>query len=142
MSQEMQATAPLAAPTGKGLHIGLWIAQALLAVAFGMAGMMKLTTPMEQLAAGMAWVQSSPEALVRFIGLSEVAGALGMILPAATRIKPILTPLAAVGLVTIMVLAAGVHVSYGEAPIPNVVLGGLAAFVAWGRYKKAPIAGR
>ena len=68
-------------------------------------------------------------------------GAIGLILPAATKIKPTLTPLAALGLLTIMILAMAFHLSRGEAqalPI-NMVLGGLAAFVAWGRTKKAPI---
>ena len=82
-----------------------------------------------------------PLPLVRFIGVSELAGAIGLILPAATKIKPTLTPLAALGLLTIMILAMAFHLSRGEAqalPI-NMALGGLAAFVAWGRTKKAPI---
>ena len=82
-----------------------------------------------------------PLALVRFIGISELLGAVGLILPALTKIKPLLTPLAALGLLTIMILAMGFHVSRGEAgTLPfNIVLGGLAAFVAWGRTSKAPI---
>ena len=129
-------------PIGKGLHIGLWIAQVLLAVCFGMAGMMKLTTPYEQLVSGQAWARSIPEALMKFIGLAEVLGALGVILPSATRVKPALTPIAAVGFVVIMVLAGGVHLWHGESPVPNIVLGALAAFVAWLRFKAAPIAPR
>lgn len=139
MTQHVQSSSGAAAPRGRGLHIGLWVAQGLLAVGFGMAGLMKLTTPYQQLVSSQAWAQSMPEALLRFIGLSEVAGALGVILPAATRIKPILSPIAAVGLVTIMILATGVHLMHGEPPIANVVLGGLAAFVAWGRFKRVPI---
>jgi hypothetical protein len=128
---------------GKGLHIGLWVAQVLLAVGFGMAGLMKTTTPIDQLAQKMPWVADLPH-LVRFIGLSELAAALGLVLPAATRIKPALTALAAAGLVVVMVLAAAFHVSRGElGALPvNFVLGGLAAFVAWGRWQKAPIAPR
>jgi putative oxidoreductase len=128
----------------KVLQVALWIAQALLAVAFGMAGIMKTTTPIAELAAKMAWTGSLPEAVVRFIGVAELAGALGVILPAATRVRPALTPLAASGLVVIMVLAGLLHLSRGEAgalPI-NLVLGGLAAFVAWGRYRTVPIAPR
>lgn len=128
----------------KGLHIGLWIVQGLLAVAFGMAGVLKTIMPISELAAQMGWPGDLPAALVRFIGLSELAAAVGLILPAALRIRPILTPLAALGLVVVMVLAAGFHLVRGEVealPI-NLAFGALAAFVAWGRYKKAPIAPR
>jgi hypothetical protein len=85
-----------------------------------------------------------PLPLVYFIGAVEVLGAIGVIVPAATRIKPILTPLAALGFLVIMVLAAGTHAMAGEFPgiAVNVVLGSLAAFVAYGRWKKAPIAPR
>jgi hypothetical protein len=92
----------------------------------------------------MIWVNAVPVGLVRFIGASELAGALGLILPAATRIKPSLTPLAASGLIVVMVLAAAFHASRGELqalPI-NFVLGGLAAFVAWGRFRRAPVEAR
>lgn len=128
----------------KGLHVGLWVAQVMLALAFVGAGLMKLTTPVEQLRAAMPWVNGAMGPLVRFIGAAEFAGALGLILPAATRIKPGLTPLAAAGLATVMALAALTHLSRGELGMvaPNLVLGGLAAFVAWGRARKAPIAPR
>ena len=125
------------------MSIALWIAQLLLAVAFGMAGSMKTFTPIDTLAQQMSWISDAP-ALVRFIGISELAGALGMILPALTRIKPSLTPLAAWGFVIIMILASIFHGSRGEwSAIPaNLVLGALAVFVAWGRTSKAPIAAR
>jgi putative oxidoreductase len=124
------------------VNILLWLVQILLACAFGMAGVMKSTQPVDVLAAnGIAWAPQLPLALVRFIGISEFLGAVGLILPALTKIKPFLTPLAALGLLTIMILAMGFHVSRGEAgALPaNIVLGGLAAFVAWGRTSKAPI---
>lgn len=126
----------------KGLHIGLWVVQVLLFLAFAMAGGMKLFNPA---AAEMAKQQSNmPYALTYFIGVSEVLGALGMILPAATRIAPKLTGFAGIGLLTIMVLAFGFHLSRGELSHtpPVIVLGALAAFVAWGRLKRAPIAPR
>lgn len=128
----------------KPLRAGLWAAQIVLALAFAAAGSWKATAPIADLTAKLPWVAGSPEALVRFIGASELAGALGLILPAATRIKPWLTPLAAAALALVMVLALGLHASRGEwAGIPpNVVLGGLAAFVAWGRARKAPITPR
>jgi hypothetical protein len=124
------------------MHLALWAVQALLALAFLAAGGMKLATPIDQLLAnGMTFVAYTPEPLVRFIGASEVAGALGLILPSAIRLAPRLTPLAAALLGVVMVLAAGAHLSHGEAPmvLPNIVLGGLSAFVAWGRLRRAPI---
>jgi len=125
--------------------IALWVAQILLALFFGGVGIMKLTQPIEALGAMMTWVNVSPVWLVRFIGFAELAGALGMILPAVTRILPFLTPLAALGFVIIQVLAIGVHASLGETGMTlplNIVLLALSLFVAWGRWKKAPIAPR
>ena len=123
------------------MNIALWIVQVLLALGFFASGMMKLVIPVEQLAQqGANWMIEMPW-LVKFIGISEVAGGLGMILPAATRIKPILTPIAAVGLAIIMVLASGYHASRGEfsAIATTFILFAMAAFVAWGRFKKVPI---
>ncbi|RPE70953.1 DoxX-like protein [Pacificibacter maritimus] len=134
-----------AAQTGKGWNIGLWVAQGLLAAMFMMAGATKLASGSAELVAmGMGWAENAPFLLIKFIGLAEVAGALGLILPAATRIMPHLTKLAAAGLCVIMVLAAGVHILRGEfAVVPvNLVLFALAAFVVWGRTNKAPIAPR
>jgi putative oxidoreductase len=124
------------------MHILLWVVQILLGCAFGMAGVMKSTQPVQTLVeGGIAWAAQLPLPMVRFIGVSELLGAIGLILPAATKIKPWLTPLAALGLLAIMILAMAFHLWRGEVqatPI-NIVLGGLAAFVAWGRTKKAPI---
>ncbi|MBL7899698.1 MAG: DoxX family protein [Crocinitomicaceae bacterium] len=127
----------------KGLHIGLWVVQILLALAFGMAGFMKLTAPLDQLAAsGMSFVTEYSSGMVKFIGATELLAALGLILPAALRILPVLTPLAAVGLAVVMVLAANYHISHSEPFIPNIVFLVLALFVAWGRFKKAPVAAK
>ncbi len=142
----MAATAPNHSnpQSRRGLRAALWIVQILLAVAFAMSGLMKLMQPIADLASQMGWVASVPAALVRFIGAAELAGAAGLILPALTRIQPRLTALAALGLVVVMVLASVVHATRGEfGMIPvNLVLGALAAFVAWGRGKAAPIAPR
>jgi hypothetical protein len=123
------------------LHIGLWIAQTLLFFAFAFAGFLKATTPLDQLALKMPWVSATPGWLVRFIGLSELAGGLGMMLPSLSRIRPSLTAWAGVGLATVMGLAAAFHLSRGELGVlpENAVLGGLAAFVAWGRGTRAPL---
>jgi uncharacterized membrane protein YphA (DoxX/SURF4 family) len=136
------AAAGSAKSPGKTLHLGLWVIQVLLAVVFGMAAVMKLGTPYAELAENQPWARHTPEMLVKFIGIIELAGAIGVILPAATRVAPFLTPLAAAGFVVIMVLAGGLHASLGEPPIANLVLGVFAAFVAWGRFKKAPISPR
>ena len=85
-----------------------------------------------------------PEGLIKFIGFAELAGGLGLILPAATRIKTWLTPLAAAGLFTVMVLAAGHHLMYGELGliVPNVVMATFLGLIAFGRHKVAPIVSR
>lgn len=127
----------------KALHIALWAVQAPLAAMFLMIGFMKSTTPLAELSATIPMAGELPW-LVRFIGVSEVLAGLGLILPALLRIKPWLTPLAALGLFIIMVLAFGYHAMQAEyASLPvNLVLGAMAAFVAWGRQNKAPIAAK
>jgi uncharacterized membrane protein YphA (DoxX/SURF4 family) len=140
MTTASASTTP--ATPSKGLHIGLWVVQVLLALAFGASGLMKMTTPIADLAKNMPWVADMP-GLVRFIGTSEFLGAVGLILPAALRIVPKLTGIAAAALVVVMVLAFGFHImqhdEFGHM-MPSVVLGALAAFVAWGRLVGAPIA--
>lgn len=128
----------------KFLHWLLWAAQVLLWFAFVMAGSMKATTPYAELATEMAWVSAVPEGLVRFIAIAELLGGIGLLLPAVTRLRPGLTAVAAAGLVLVMLLASVFHLSRGEVgSVPvNAVLGGLAAFIAWGRWKKAPITAR
>jgi uncharacterized membrane protein YphA (DoxX/SURF4 family) len=113
----------------------LWGVQILLALAFLASGMLKLTQPYDALAAQMAWVGAVPPWLVLFIGVAEVLGAVGLVLPAATGVLPWLTPLAAAGLALTMLLATLFHLARGElamAPVP-LLLGLLAAFVAYAR---------
>ena len=136
-----------AASTGRPsrtLGVALWLAQALLAAVFALVGYTHALEPIAVAIARASWVASLPVPLVRFIGVTELAGALGILLPAATRIQPRLTPLAAAGLATVMVLAIPFHTLRGETKeiAINLVLGGLAAFVAWGRARRAPIAPR
>ncbi|MFK8060342.1 MAG: DoxX family protein [Polaribacter sp.] len=125
----------------KGLHIGLWIAQGLLAIMFIMAGLTKATQPIEELAESLPWVTDTSAGLVKFIGISELLGGLGLLIPSIFRFKPQLTVFAALGLAIVMVLAAGFHASRGEyaAIGANVVFILIALFIAWGRSKKAPI---
>jgi uncharacterized membrane protein YphA (DoxX/SURF4 family) len=141
----MTTAALTAAPARRtGLNVTLWVVQVVLAALFGMAGLMKLTQPIDALAASLPWVTSVPEMLVRFIGAAELAGALGLILPSLTRIQPRLTALAALGLAVVMVLASAFHLTRGEASMlpMNLVIGLLALSVAWGRGKAAPITPR
>lgn len=124
----------------KKLHIALWIVQVLLAFAFGMAGFMKITKSVEQLAQmGLSFVTSYEPQTILLIGTTEVLAAIGLILPAALRILPFLTPLAATGLSIVMILATQYHVAQGEPFVATVLLLALAVFVAWGRFMKAPI---
>ncbi|UYO00158.1 MAG: DoxX family protein [Devosia sp.] len=135
----------MSASTNKVLHIGLWLAQIALAAVYLAAGFMKISQPIDALvASGMAYAGDYPELLTRFIGTVEILGAIGLILPALTRILPVLTPLAALGLSTIQVLAFVLHLSRGEYSVlpVNVVLLALSLFVLWGRLRKAPIAAR
>ena len=116
------------------LNFWLWAAAGLLAVLYLMAGFMKATQPIDKLAAQMKWPAELPK-LTRFVGWSEVLGAIGLILPLLTGILAWLTPLAAICLVVVQVLAIGFHMMRKEVMIIpfNVVLLALAAFVAWGR---------
>jgi uncharacterized membrane protein len=118
------------------MDIFLWIVQAVLAVMFAMAAVMKTTQPKDKLVEKLPWVADFSAGTVRFIGIVEFAGALGLILPAATGIATVLTPLAAVGLGITMLLAATYHARKKEFPAIglNAVLLILAALVAWGRF--------
>jgi uncharacterized membrane protein len=118
------------------MNVALWIVQAVLAVAFGLAGVMKTTQPREKLGKSLPWVQDVSDGTLRLIGVAEFAAAVGLILPAATGIAVWLTPLAACGIALIMVLAARLHARRKEpgAIAVNVLLLTLAVLVAWGRF--------
>lgn len=119
------------------MNIVLWVIAGLLAVAFGFSGVMKLVQPRAKLvASGQGWAEHAPAGAEKVVGALEVLGALGLILPAVTGIAPILVPLAALGLVVVMLCAMVVHVRRKEfsALVVNAVLLLLAAVVAWGRF--------
>ena len=122
------------------MNVALWVVQGLLAALFLFAGVMKLVLPLDQ----MTGPVPIPGWFLRFIGVVETLGALGLILPGIFRIRPGLTPLAAAGLVIIMIGATGIGLVSGDiktAFIPFVV--GLAAlFVAYGRWRVAPLTSR
>ena len=119
------------------MNIALWVAQVLLAGMYGMAGGMKTFQPDGvRKNPQMTWAHDQQDGYIRFVGVSELLGALGMILPMLTGILPWLTPLAAVGLSIIQVLAIFmVHLpkkEYQVIPV-NIVLLALSIFVAYGR---------
>lgn len=137
----MSTTAVSPSQPSQALRIGLWTAQVLLFVLFGGAGLTKLFTPIPTLSGMMPWTGDYSAAFVRVIGLIDLAGGVGILLPALTRIKPGLTVLAALGCTALQVCALIFHLSRGEAAVTplNLVLLALSAFVLWGRGLKAPI---
>ena len=123
------------------MKVTVWIVSALLALAFLFIGAMKLIPPtdvMEQMSEGV------PVIMLRIAGLAEMVGAVGLILPAATRIAPVLTPIAASGLVVVMIGASIINIVIGFYPtaVQTVVLGVLSAFVAWARFTRQSVAPR
>jgi hypothetical protein len=119
----------------------LWVAQVLLALGIGSAGIIKLISGDDVL---LQFYPIFPPLFIRFIGVCEILGAIGVIVPAATRIRPELTPLAAAGLTIIMAGAVISTIAMGavDAIISPLILFLLAVFVAYGRWKVAPIAPR
>ena len=123
--------------SSKKSNIALWVVQALVAGLFLMAGTMKLVMPIEAMTAGPI---ALPGLFLRFIGVAEVAGALGLLLPGIFRVAPSLTPIAAVGLACIMSGAVVITIMGGQlagAALPFVVLL-LVAVIAQGRSGWAP----
>jgi uncharacterized membrane protein YphA (DoxX/SURF4 family) len=128
------------------MNILLWIIQILLALLFLFAGGTKLVLSLETMAemSRQSGLTPLPGLFVRFLGVVEVLGALGLILPGLLRIRPGLTPLAAASLVIIMIGATAITVAsvgIGAAVMP-LVTGLLAAFVAYGRWRLAPVRGK
>lgn len=124
---------------GYAVNIALWIAQGLLGLVYLAAGGLKVVRPRERLVASgnFEWMKDSSDAGVKAVGLVEILGALGVILPWLTGIAPILTPIAAVGLVVVQIGALRVHLVRNERqPLPaNVLLLLLAGFAAVGRFR-------
>jgi hypothetical protein len=122
------------------MNIVLWIIQVLLALLFLFAGGVKLVLPIEE----MTKQTALPGLFLRFIGVVEVLGALGLILPGLLRIKPGLTPLAAVGLLIVIIGATVMSLQTGPVALAMIplVTGLLLALVAYGRWRIAPLAAR
>jgi uncharacterized membrane protein YphA (DoxX/SURF4 family) len=118
------------------MNIALWVLQILLGLAFVFHAYVLLRPSPERLQSGMSYVLEMPARLRMFAGVAEGLAGIGLILPALLRTLPWLTPVAAAGLVVLMLGAIVFHVRRREYPNIglNAVLGGLAAIVAWGRF--------
>jgi len=115
------------------VEIAYWIVAGLLGLFYLYAGGKKIVQSKEQLAPMMGWVDTIPMGVVRLIGLVEVLGAVGLVLPPLTGVAPGLAIAAALGFLVLQVLATGLHLSRGEAGVTglNVVLIALAAVAVW-----------
>jgi uncharacterized membrane protein len=122
------------------MNTALWIVQILLAITFLLAGVLH-GFMQERAKVILGWPAQATRGQLLFIGVSEILGAAGLVLPALTGILPWLTPLAALGLDVLLILAAIFHFRRGEYPniIFNLVLFALAAFVAYGRWALVPL---
>lgn len=121
------------------MNVALWIVQALLAALFLFAGAMKFVMSVEEMTAQMPM----PGAFLHFIGAAEILGGLGLVLPGLLRVGMGLTPLAALGLAVIMAGATVISAQLGGAvmALPPLLVGLLAAFVAYGRWRRPPLGG-
>jgi hypothetical protein len=118
----------------------IWITQALLSVTFLVAGFIKMAMPKDKLRGKIGdWVDDYKAAPLKLVGLTEVLAAFGLILPMALNILPILTPIAACGLVLPMIGAVQIHLRRKESIMMNVVLLILAVFVVIGRFYIVPV---
>jgi uncharacterized membrane protein YphA (DoxX/SURF4 family) len=129
----------IAAQPSKGVAVALWIVQGLLAVTFVGAGIWKVATPIPRLAAMIPWAGQVSPGLLYTTAIVDFLGGLGLLLPSATRIKPGLTVLAALGCIALQASAIVFHFSRGEAANTpfNFLLVALLLFVAWGRHSRA-----
>jgi uncharacterized membrane protein YphA (DoxX/SURF4 family) len=129
----------------RSMNMALWTLQVLWGVFFSVSGFGKIMCyrpdVWNQTLHQVAWFSAVPQDLFVFIGVCEFLGGVGLILPAMTGIKPKLTAFAAFGLTLVMILAVGFHIARGEynfLPV-NLALGGVAAFIAYGRLFARPI---
>lgn len=125
------------------MHRTAWVVQVLLAIYFVATGVMHFVVP-EGLPSQIGWMYDLSTPLHVIAGIAEIAGGLGLVLPAATRIAPRLTPIAASGLVVIMISAAGWHATRGETQsiVGNVVVAALLIFVVHVRTRVHPVQAR
>ena len=125
----------------KALNITLWIVQAVLAASFFWGACMKLFMPVNELSAMWPWAGQIPRVLVKITGIVDLTGAIGLIVPSLLRIKPVLTPISAIAIIALMICASLFHIARDETSQigANIIFAMMAAFIAWGRLKKAPV---
>ena len=130
--------------TSKVLNIILWIVQLLMAATLIWAACAKWAMPADKLTAMWPWTGELSRTLVKLTGILDLLGGLGLVLPALLRIRPMLTPVAAICLILLMICATVFHLARGEASSIgfNIVFALLAAFVAWGRLTKAQVSAK
>jgi len=117
------------------MNVALWVAQGFAALVFLVTGAAKMVTPKERLAEKMHWAATWPQGRIKLLGLAEVAGAIGLVLPAALQIAPVLTPIAAVCLAVLMLGAVQTHRRLHESTAPAVVLVLVCIAIAAGRFR-------
>jgi uncharacterized membrane protein len=115
------------------VNVALWIAQGFVAVAVVLAGTVKLLVVREKVATRMHWAKDWPRWRIKLLGLAEIAGGVGLVVPGATGIAPFLTPIAALCLAVLMAGAVQTHRRLGEGAAPAVLIGVLCLGVAAGR---------
>ena len=113
----------------------LWVAQGFAALVFLLTGALKVATPKEKLAEKMHWAATWPPGRIKLLGLAEVAGALGLVLPAALHIAPVLTPIAAACLAVLMLGAVQTHRGLHESFVPALVLALVCVAIAAGGFR-------
>lgn len=137
----MRTSSDTKPPPSTWLHIALWVTQVVLAVFFLLAGINHGFVAIEEAARNSPWITGIPVALARFIGFAELAGAIGLVLPSATRTAPWLTSLAAVGLALVMGLAVPFHIIRGEANVIGVNIVGEASGCGTSRSRRTAMSG-
>jgi hypothetical protein len=115
--------------------VALWVAQGFAALVLLLTGAFKVMTPKEKLVEKMHWAATWPPGRIKALGLAEVAGALGLVLPAALHIAPVLTPIAAVCLAMLLFGAVQTHRRLHESFVPALVLALICVAIAAGRLR-------
>jgi uncharacterized membrane protein len=117
------------------MNTAFWLIQGFLALIFILTGAAKLVMPRERLAERMHWAAIWPRGRIKLLGLAEVAGAVGLVVPAATGIVPVLTPIAALCLAALMIGAVRTHLRLHEGFVPAAVVLLLCVAIAIGRFQ-------
>lgn len=124
------------------MNLMLWILAFLLAAIFAGAGAVKLVTTRDQQIDRTPYVEDFPQIVIRGIGVLEILGAIGLLLPALTGVATVLVPLVGAGLAITMVFAALVHTQRGDgiaAAMPSILLAIVSVFFAWSRFGPYPL---